>query len=101
MTEVMIHCLWLPSSHGGRRSEPHSGLRLGIRWQRYIQEDGGVYRDAQFEKVWIDPATRQGPALVKLVSEVPDDWLRQGELVEILEGFKVVAVAYVSREGDS
>jgi hypothetical protein len=32
------------------------------------------------------------------MSEVPSDWLRHGELVEILESFKVVAVGYISEE---
>jgi len=98
MTELRINCFWLPPSHGGRRFDPHPGLRLGIRWQRHVHEDQDIYRDVEFERLSVDPSTRQGVAVVRLMTEVPGDWLRHGELVEILEGFHVVAVGYVSDE---
>lgn len=98
MIELRINCLWLPASHGGRRFDPHPGLRLGIRWQQHVQYDRDIYRDIQFEKLDFDPSTRQGIATVRLISDVPGGWLRHGELVEILEGFKVVAVGYVIDE---
>jgi hypothetical protein len=101
MMELRINCLWLPPSHGGRRFDPHPGLRLGIRWQQHVQDDRDIYRDVQFEELGFDPATRQGVAAIRLMSDVPSDWVRHGELLEILEGFKVVAVGYVIDEGRS
>ena len=102
-TQVEIDCLWLPPSHGGRRTDPHPGLRLGIRWQRRIQEHTELYRDIQFERLTVDPGTRRGIAIGRLtgVDPVPPDWLRNGELVELLEGFKVVAVGYITDPGSS
>ena len=98
---VHIDCLWLPPSHGGRRSDPHPGLRLGIRWQRHIQEHTELYRDIQFERLTVDPSTRQGIAVVRLTGSepVPSDWLHDGELVELLEGFQVVAVGRITHHG--
>ena len=98
MTRLILDCFWLPASHGGRRSEPHPDLRLGIRWQRHVFDNSGTYRDVQFEQLSVNPSTRQGIAQVKLVSEVPGDWLQHGELVEIVEGYKVVAVGFVVEE---
>lgn len=92
MKTITLDCLWLPPSHGGRRTDPHAGLRLGIRWQRHVRESLEFYRDAQFDQLAFDPTTRRGLASLKLVSDVPVEWLRHGELVEILEGFQVVAV---------
>ena len=101
MTELRINCIWLPASHGGRGFDPHPGLRLGIRWQRHVQDDRNIYRDAQIEQLSVDPSTRQGIAEVRLMTDVPDDWLRHGELVEILEGYKVVAVGNVTDSDES
>jgi hypothetical protein len=42
-----------------------------------------------------NPSTRQGIASITLTSDVPADWLRPGELVEILEGHKVVGVGSI------
>lgn len=96
MTTLSMHCLWVPPSFGGRFTEAHTGLRLGIRWQRHVYDGQDNYRDVEFVRVTVDPSTRQGPALVNLVSKVPSDWLQHGELVEILEGFKVVAIGILS-----
>ena len=96
-TQFEVDCLWIPRSHGGRRTDPHPGLRLGIRWQRHIQEYTELYRDVQIEQLAVDPSTRQGTALLRLTGteQVPSDWLKEGELVELLEGFNVVAVARI------
>lgn len=96
MTELYLDCLWLPTSHGGRQVDPQPGLRLGIRWQRYLNDTQDIYRDVQFVELSLDSLTRQGIAYVRLATEVPDDWKQKGELVEILEGYKVVAVGRVT-----
>lgn len=95
MTILRLDCYWLPASHGGRKHDPHPGLRLGIRWQRYAYEDRDIYRDAEIEQISLDPVSRQGDVTVRLISDVRGDWIRHGELVEILEGFKVVAVGSI------
>lgn len=71
---------------------------MGIRWQRHIAEHLELYRDVQVEQLIVDPGTRRGIAVVSLsgVEPVPSDWLNEGELVELLEGFKVVAVARIT-----
>jgi hypothetical protein len=57
-----------------------------------------VYRDIQIEQLEMDPRTRQGIAVVRLTLTDPGspDWLQEGELVEIIEGFKVVAVGRIT-----
>lgn len=58
-----------------------------------------LYRDVQVEELNVDPSTRQGVAVVRLtgVEPVPSEWLNEGELVELLEGFNVVAVARLTK----
>jgi hypothetical protein len=50
----------------------------------------------------MDPRTRQGIAVVRLTLTDPGspDWLQEGELVEIIEGFKVVAVGRITAQQD-
>lgn len=95
MKRLRVDCFWIPHSHGGRRFGPHPGLRLGIRWQKYIQEGLDIYRDIQIDEISFDSSTNQGIADLLLMSDVPSEWTRNGELVEFLEGFKVVAVGYI------
>ncbi len=89
---LTLDLLWLPSSHGGRRVDPFPGLRLGIRWQRRVGEHLDSYRDIQLDEVTLDPTSRKGRAIGRLVTDVPAVWVQEGELVELLEGFRVVAI---------
>lgn len=96
MATFRIECIWIPASYGGRSTKAQPGLRLGIRWQRHIQEWLAMYRDVTIVDLAVEPTTGHGSAELRPVSEVPEEWLKQGELVELLEGYKVVAVGRIA-----
>ena len=97
-TEVEIEFLWIPRELGGHRSEPYLGMRPTVRWQRYLREYLERARDVECTSVAFDQATNRGSATLRLISEdpVPTEWLREGSLIELLDGYRVIAVGRVT-----
>jgi hypothetical protein len=96
-TELDIECLWVPKELGGSPAEPYAGMRPTIRWQRYLREHLERPREAEYVSVMYDPDTMRGSATVRIASEVllPAEWLRDGCLIELLEGHEVIAVGRI------
>jgi hypothetical protein len=100
-TKIQIDYIWIPASLGGHSGSPRKGMRTEIRWQRYLAEFLEGARDVQWEELSFDPDTLQGSATCSFSPDVtiPNEWLQDGELVELLNGFRVLAVARIrSRE---
>ena len=97
-TELTIDFLWVPASLGGHRAEPYSGMRLTLRWQRHIAAFLHRARDVECRTLSFDPGKAQWKATCSLVSNdpVPADWLREDELIELLSGYRVLAVGRIS-----
>ena len=91
--------IWIPSSLGGHGSAPYEGMRTTIRWQKYLNEYLQCARDIQWKVISFDPKTTQGNAIGKLTSDspLPDDWLKDGELIELLSGFRVLAIGKITK----
>lgn len=89
-----IRFIWIPSELGGRRSDPYSGMRVSIRWQRNIADHLRMQRDVQCLSLEYDPGCFFGAGEFCLKSDVPvpDEWLLTDELIEFVDGFRVVAV---------
>jgi hypothetical protein len=96
-TTLDVDYVWVPHAVGGHRSEPYQGMRAAIRWQQYIREHLDRLRDVEAVEVSYDPGTLRGPASLRLTSDdpVPADWLHEGSLVELLDGYKVIAVGRI------
>ena len=94
VTELRFRFVWVPSFLGGHKGEPYEGMRTAIRWQRHIDEFLRCARDVQWEKVDYDHQSSQGEATCRLTSAepLPDEWVKDGELIELLNGFRVLAV---------
>lgn len=96
-TELSIDFIWLPHNLGGHNSNPYSGMRMSIRWQQYIDAYLQCARDVECQLVAYDPNTSRGRAVCTLSAEipVPAEWLQEGQLVEFLNGFRVLAVGKI------
>jgi len=72
-------------------------MRAAIRWQKYVREDLDRLRDAEALAVSYDQSTLQGVASLRLISDdiVPNDRLQEDGLVELLDGYKVIAVGRI------
>jgi hypothetical protein len=44
-TELDVRYLWVPHALGGHRIAPYEGMRVSIRWQRYIEASLEGLRD--------------------------------------------------------
>lgn len=88
---------WMPKDLGGHRGPPYEGMRTTIRWQRHVAEslENGV--DVQWEDLKFDSDSQQGTACGELSGRVavPKTWIAEGELVEFLDGFRVLAVGKI------
>ncbi|MBK8012137.1 MAG: hypothetical protein IPK13_12375 [Deltaproteobacteria bacterium] len=100
-TELHIDYLWVPHALGGHRAEPYAGMRSTIRWQRYLQEHLERARDVECTRISFDPGSLRGSATVRLISDapVPPQWLQEGNLIELLDGYKVIAVGRIVSTG--
>ena len=99
-TGLKLDFIWIPTSLGGHSGEPYEGMRTTIRWQKHLDEFLECARDVQWEKITFDFRSSQGQAICKLSSanSVPDDWLEDGELVEMLNGFRVLAIGRIVKK---
>ncbi len=97
-TKLQFDYIWIPSSLGGHSSAPYEGMKTTIRWQKYLSEFIACARDVQWETFSFDSDTFQGHATCSLVSDMPlpAEWLKGGELIELLSGFRVLAVGRLS-----
>jgi hypothetical protein len=95
--QITLSFLWIPPDLGGHSSGPYSGMRLQIRWQRHLEEYLQRMRDVECEVMGFDPLTSKGKALCTFASPdaIPSEWLQDGELVELLNGFRVLAVGKI------
>jgi hypothetical protein len=95
--KLTLNFLWIPPDLGGHRTGPWSGMRLQIRWQRYLEEYLQCARDVECNVLHFDPSTSKGKALCSFTSAeaVPSEWLQDGELVELLNGSRVLAIGKI------
>lgn len=97
-TTMNIDFVWIPPDLGGHRSQPYVGMRPTIRWQRHLREHVERARDVECTSVAFDPATSRGSATVQLSAPdpVPSEWLREGNLIELLDGYRVIAIGRIT-----
>ena len=97
--KLQFEYIWIPSSLGGHNAPPYEDMRTTIRWQKYLNEFLQCARDVQWESFSFDPETLQGKASCNLTSEdsLPEEWLRDGELIELLSGFRVLAIGRITK----
>jgi len=95
--DLPIEFLWIPSDLGGHCIGPFSGMRLSIRWQEYIEFHLQCMRDAQCLVMDFNPASFRGKALCFLPSkaDIPKEWLQDNKLIELVSGFRVLAVGKI------
>ena len=101
--DLILDFIWIPTELGGHSSEPFSGMRLSIRWQRYLDDYLQCARDVECRVLAYDSSTSRGKAACSLSSSapVPAEWLQCGQLIELMNGFRVLAVGKVSSGDDS
>jgi hypothetical protein len=97
--ELTLDFLWIPPDLGGHGGDPYSGMRLQIRWQRYLEEHLRLARDVQCSVLQFDPGSSKGKALCRLAfpEPRPSAWLPEGELVELVNGSRVLAIGKIVR----
>lgn len=97
-TELEIEFLWIPRELGGHRSEPWLGMRPTVRWQRYLREHLERARDVECTRMAFNQASNRGSATLRLISDdpVPTEWLREDNLIELLDGYTVIAVGRIA-----
>jgi hypothetical protein len=101
-TKLQFNFIWVPSSLGGHDGIPFKGMRTTIRWQKHLIEFLECARDVQWEEISFDPLIYQGEATCHFISDepLPSDWLLDGELIEMLNGFRVLAIGRIVGKAD-
>lgn len=99
--KLLLSFLWIPPDLGGHSDPPYEGMRLQIRWQRHIEEHLKYSRDVQCDVLDFDPQTSRGKLLATPISIVPPEWLREGELVELVNGSRVLAIGKIEGHQES
>lgn len=97
-TELAVDFVWIPFDLGGHSGDPYSGMRLTIRWQQHLQAYLQSARDVECQLVTYDSNTSRGKALCTLSTEstLPIEWVKDGQLIELLNGFRVLAVGRIT-----
>ena len=96
--ELDIEYMWVPQALGGHRSAPYAGMRSTIRWQRYLREHLERSRDVECTHIAFDAGGMRGSATLRLISDdpVPTEWLQEDSLIELLDGYRVLAVGRIT-----
>ncbi|MCX6840581.1 MAG: hypothetical protein NTX35_22600 [Verrucomicrobia bacterium] len=90
---------WIKEQFGGRTHMPVAGLRPMIRIQRQVRSWLDEAVDVSVLSLGCDPETWSGEATIKVspnstrIFEQP----QAGELIELLDGYRVIAVGKVIR----
>jgi hypothetical protein len=94
---VEVEFLWVPSDLGGHKGPPFSGMRLEIRWQRYLEAFLACAWDVECEVLTFDEVSLRGRArcVFSPSAEIPAEWLQPGQMIELLNGHKVMAVGKI------
>jgi hypothetical protein len=72
-------------------------MRPTIRWQRYLREHLERSRDVECTHVSFDPATMRASITLRLIADDPPAaWLHAGNLIELLDGYQVIAVGRIA-----
>lgn len=95
-----VNFIWVPREIGGHNGDPYVGMRLTIRWQRYLAEYLKLSRDAECLSIDYEANHHYWAGVFRLNANnpVPDEWMLPGELVEFLSGFRVLAVGKIISE---
>lgn len=72
-------------------------MRATIRWQKYVSEYLVRARDVECTAFEHEAERGRGAASLRLVpgDSVPTEWPEHGSLIELLQGYRVVAVGRV------
>ncbi|WP_156962710.1 MULTISPECIES: hypothetical protein [Thalassospira] len=91
--------VWIPMSVGGVSFSPFVNMRTSIRWQKYYEYFLSCSHDIQWEEVEFNENTYQGKALGRFNSDasLPIYFLEDGEPLEFLSGYKVLAVGILRK----
>lgn len=94
--QITLKLVWIPVEAGGRKHVPQVGFRCGLRWQRYLDESLKMYRDVTVVSLEKGERGLVSAKCSPISEEIPNEWLRPGEGIELLDGYKVIAVGIVA-----
>ena len=91
---LLIAVEWIRADCGGRRLPPTVGLRPTVRWQRHVAEWLSGAWDAEIVEIAPLSTERVGEAVLRFSdgAEISPEWTRAGELIELLDGPRVIGV---------
>ncbi len=97
-----IEFIMIPTHLGGRNYPFAENSFSHIRWQHYLYQDTHSVRSIRFIKLEYEPSTRLGYAncIFPFDDPFPETWLKIGELIELLEGARVVAIGKIVESRD-
>jgi hypothetical protein len=95
--QVTVDFIWIPPDLGGHRHSPYLGMRLSMRWQQFIDAHLKRTRDVQCNDLVFTESSRRGLGVFTLISNdgIPDEFFHPGQLIELLSGFRVLAVGRI------
>lgn len=93
--KFFVDFLWMPPDLGGHSSDPYDGMRLTIRWQKYVDAYIKKSNDVECRVITFDKSTFRGKFLCQSFSELPVDWLMDGNLVEFMSGYRVFSIGKI------
>lgn len=94
---LLIDFLWIPPDLGGHTGPPYSGMRLEIRWQRYLAAFLSGAWDVECLILTFDATSSRGRAQCMFSPrwDIPAEWLEPDQLIELLNGPNVLAVGRI------
>ncbi len=97
---ISIKFVWIPEKLGGHSSHPWVGMRATLRWQRHIEESLVRAWDIECCELSFDEQSHQGTGIFVFASDDPlsQERTSAGELVEILNGHRVLAVGCIESD---
>jgi hypothetical protein len=94
---LIVKTIWIKSDFGGRPFEPVVGLRPIIRFQRYVADWFLEAWDVEIVGLDIDPDNWSGLTKIRFARNITPkkEWLKEGELIELLDAYRVIAVGKI------
>lgn len=93
--------IWISPVHGGRKSPPFIGYRPTIRFQRHVEDWLKGASDVEIMSFAnSDDTSDKSEVGLKFINySACDKFVIEGELIELLEGYRVIGVGKIAKKG--
>ncbi len=101
MSHFKIKVILIPALFGGLNGKLYENMRIGIRWQKYRSEMLNSRYDISLTNIQFNAVENVWEMYCHSIRELPAEWMIEGELIELIETYNIVAIGKIEGKSNS